>query len=80
MSMSFLREVFSEDNNHGSASRVMMLVHALAGIGFVCHHLSHGHLISEIPWPGVTGFVTAPYALNQLRAGAAAIAGVFAKP
>lgn len=70
----FLKDVFSE-SGAGSASRLMMALHAIAGIGFVAHHLAHGHPLADVPWPGVTGFVIAPYALNQGKSMIAAFAG-----
>jgi hypothetical protein len=65
--VSFLREVFSEEGQ-GSASRVMMALHAIAGISFVVVHLmKNGHLPD---FSGVTLFVTAPYAINKLGSAA----------
>jgi hypothetical protein len=65
--MSFLREVFSEEGQ-GSASRVMMALHACAGIGFVSFHLFKNHVMPD--FSGVTLFVTAPYAINKLGSAA----------
>lgn len=69
----FLKDVFSE-SGAGSASRVMMALHAVAGIGFVAHHLAHGHALAEVPWAGLTTFVATPYALNQGKSMIAAFA------
>ena len=72
--MAFFREVFSEDDGQGSASRIIMLVHALAGIGWVSFFVwkgdGHGahNLPDAVTFSGVTAFVTAPYAINKLHA------------
>jgi hypothetical protein len=72
--MSFLREVFSEDGQ-GSASRVMMAFHALVGALAVLHVSIHHHAIPDAAtMAGVTGFVSAPYAINKFAAGAASLA------
>ena len=72
--MSFLREVFSE-SKEGSASRVMMLIHGLAGIVWVTHVVIHEHKIPDAATlSGVTAFAAAPYAINKFQAGVAAIA------
>lgn len=72
--MSFFREVFSEDGE-GSASRVMMLVHGLAGIGWITHVVVHSHTVPDAATlAGVTAFSSAPYAINKFHAGVASIA------
>jgi len=65
--VSFLRDAFSEDGQ-ASSSRLLMAFHALLAAGWVTHHLYHGHPLSDVPWTGVTGFVSTPYALNVARA------------
>ena len=76
--MSFLREVFSEDNQ-GSASRVMMAVHAIAGVGWISYavHKTGARLSSLSDFAAlagfiaaVTAFVVAPYAINKLGSAA----------
>lgn len=67
--MSFLREAFSEDDGRGSASRLMMAVHAIfVGVwGTVFVH--HTHTIPDaVTMAGLTSFVTAPYAMNKIHA------------
>ena len=65
--MSFLREVFS-DGGQGSASRVMMFLHGLVGGGAIIHVVHHTHALPDaVSVAGITGFVTAPYALNVAK-------------
>lgn len=65
--MSFLREAFSEDGQ-GSASRLMMGFHALVGAVAILHVVFHNHALPDaVTLAGVTGFVTAPYAINALH-------------
>ncbi len=71
LAVTFLREVFSE-NGEGSASRVMMALHALAGISFVGLFFWKQHVLPE--FSGVTLFVTAPYAINKLGSAVASFA------
>jgi hypothetical protein len=65
----FFRECLSEDDNRGSASRLMMLLHSLAGICWGTHVVIHTH---DLPDPmklaAVMTFVTAPYAVNKAHA------------
>lgn len=70
--MSFLRSVFSESDGTGSASRILMAFHAIAGAAFIGHHLYHGHPLGEVPWSGITTFVATPYGLNQVKSAIAA--------
>lgn len=66
--MGFFREVFSEDGQ-GSASRVMMGLHAIAGVAFIAHVVIHNHAIPDaVTMSGLTAFVVAPYAVNKAHA------------
>ncbi len=72
--MSFLREAFSEDGE-GSASRVMMGLHAIAGVAFIGHVVMHNHAIPDaMTMGGLTAFVIAPYAVNKAHAAISAFA------
>lgn len=65
--MSFLREVFS-DGGQGSASRVMMAFHGVIGGACLLHVAFHTHALPDaVSVAGITGFVTAPYALNAAK-------------
>ena len=67
--MNFIRQVFSEDDDRGSCSRVMMALHALAAIGWGTHFVIHSHAIPDpVTMAGLTGFITAPYAVNKFHA------------
>lgn len=67
--MTFLREIFSEDDGQGSCSRVMMFLHAIAAIGWGTHYVVHTHTIPDpTTMAGLTGFITAPYAVNKMHA------------
>lgn len=73
--MSFLREVFSEPGGTGSSSRVMMAFHAFIGAACIAHVTLHNHALPDaVTMAGVTAFVSAPYAINQIRSGVAAFA------
>lgn len=65
--MSFLREVFS-DGGQGSASRVMMGLHAIAAIAWGTHVVVHTHAIPDaVTMAGLTAWTTAPYAINAIK-------------
>lgn len=67
--MSFVREIFSEDDDRGSCSRVMMALHALAAIGWGTHYVVHTHTIPDpTTMMGLTSFITAPYVVNKFHA------------
>ncbi len=66
--MSFLRGVFSEPTGQPSASRVMMGLHALIGCAVIGHVAIHTHALPDaVSVAGITAFVTAPYAINQIK-------------
>jgi hypothetical protein len=71
--MGFFREVFSEDGQ-GSASRVMMGLHALVGSAAFLYLVHKNHAVPE-NLGLVTAFVVAPYALNKASDIAAALRG-----
>jgi len=67
--MSFLREAFSEDDGRGSCSRLMMAFHAVAAVAWGTHFVLHTHVIPDpVTMAGLTGFITAPYAVNKMHA------------
>ena len=62
--LGFLKEAFS-DNGVVSSSRLMMAVHAVAGITWVSFIVMKNHVLPDgATMAGVTGFVAAPYAIN----------------
>jgi hypothetical protein len=75
--MSYLREAFSEDGQ-ASSSRLMMAIHALAGIAWVTYALVHDPAHKLPDFSGVTLFVTAPYAINKFGSAASAIGSAIA--
>lgn len=78
--MSFIREVFS-DGGEGSASRVIMAFHAVIGATCICYVTYHNHAIPDaVTIAGITGFVSAPYAINALHKAVDAIGGKSANP
>jgi hypothetical protein len=75
--MTFWREVFSE-NGSGSSSRVLMGIHALAGIAWVSYHVVAvpGHPLPDAAtMMGIGGFVSLPYGINAARNIGTAFAG-----
>lgn len=73
--MNFLKSVFSEPDGTGSASRVLMLLHFLAVAFWVSYYLHQGHSLGDVPWTGITLFVSTPYAINK---GSQALSAVMA--
>jgi hypothetical protein len=71
---SFLREVFSEDGQ-GSASRVLMVLHAVAAVVWGSHVVYHTHALPDaVSLAGVTAFTVAPYAVNKMHSAVTAFA------
>jgi hypothetical protein len=67
--LSFIKSTFSEDDGTGSASRVLMALHALAGIAWGTHVVWHTHQLPDaVSMSGITAFVSAPYAIDRLHA------------
>jgi hypothetical protein len=72
---SFIRQIFSEDDGTGSASRVLMVLHSIAAIAWGSHVVYHTHALPDAAsLSGVTAFLTAPYAVNKMHAAVTAFA------
>jgi hypothetical protein len=66
--LNFIKSIFSEDDGSGSASRVLMVVHAIAGIFWGTHVVWHTHALPDaVSLSGVTAFISAPYAINKMH-------------
>jgi hypothetical protein len=66
--LNFIKSIFSEDDGSGSASRLLMVAHAIMGCIWGTHVVYHSHALPDpVSLAGVTAFITAPYAVNKMH-------------
>ncbi|MCU1301730.1 MAG: hypothetical protein JWQ87_2014 [Candidatus Sulfotelmatobacter sp.] len=62
----WLRSAFSEADGAGSASRLIMLFHSLAVIGWITHGIWRGAAFPDATTlGGAAAFIVSPYASNK---------------